>query len=38
MPSIREQVLSALLARLETVPGATAKRDAPCPRQSPPVA
>jgi hypothetical protein len=29
MPSIREQILWALLARLETVPGATVKREAP---------
>jgi hypothetical protein len=31
MPSVREQILVALLARLETVPGATAKREAPLP-------
>ncbi|CDK97885.1 protein of unknown function [Magnetospirillum gryphiswaldense MSR-1 v2] len=35
MPSIREQILSALLARLETVPGATAKREAPLPETVP---
>lgn len=29
MPSVREQILATLLARLETVPGATAKREAP---------
>jgi hypothetical protein len=31
MPSVREQILAALLARLETVPGATVKREAPLP-------
>ena len=35
MSSIREQILSALLARLETVPDATAKRDAPLPETVP---
>ena len=35
MPSIREKILSALLARLETVPGATAKREAPLPEVVP---
>ncbi|CAA7619011.1 conserved hypothetical protein [Candidatus Terasakiella magnetica] len=31
MPTVREQILAALLARLETVPGATVKREAPLP-------
>ncbi|CAA7625663.1 hypothetical protein MTBSS4_520006 [Magnetospirillum sp. SS-4] len=31
MPSIREQILVALLTRLETVPDATVKREAPLP-------
>ena len=31
MASVREQILAALLARLETVPGATVKREAPLP-------
>jgi len=35
MSSIREQILVALLARLETVPGATAKREAPLPETVP---
>ncbi|WP_096700082.1 acyl-CoA transferase [Magnetospirillum sp. 15-1] len=35
MPSIREQILSALLARLETVPDATIKREAPLPETVP---
>ena len=35
MPSIREQILAALLARLETVPGATVKREAPLPETVP---
>ncbi|MDO8606857.1 MAG: acyl-CoA transferase [Phaeospirillum sp.] len=35
MPSVREQILAALLARLETVPGATAKREAPLPETVP---
>ncbi len=35
MPSIREQILAALLARLETVPNATAKREAPLPETVP---
>ena len=35
MPTIREQILSALLARLETVPNAMAKREAPLPETVP---
>ena len=35
MPSVREQILAALLARLETVPGATVKREAPLPETVP---
>ena len=35
MPSIREKILSALLARLETVPAATVKREAPLPETVP---
>ncbi len=35
MPSVREQILSALLARLESVPGTTAKREAPLPETVP---
>ena len=35
MPSIREQILSALLTRLETVQNATVKRDAPLPETVP---
>jgi len=35
MLSVREQILAALLARLETVPGATAKREAPLPETVP---
>ena len=35
MSSIREQILAALLARLETVPGATVKREAPLPETVP---
>ena len=35
MPSIREQILCALLARLETVPTATVKREAPLPETVP---
>ena len=35
MPSIREQILAALLARLETVTGATVKREAPLPETVP---
>jgi hypothetical protein len=35
MPSVREQILAALLARLETVPDATVKRDAPLPETVP---
>ncbi|CAA7625588.1 acyl-CoA transferase [Magnetospirillum sp. SS-4] len=35
MPSIREQILAALLARLETVPGATVKREVPLPETVP---
>ncbi len=31
MPSIREKILSALLVRLEAVPGAMVKREAPLP-------
>ena len=35
MPTIREQILSALLARLETVPDATVRREAPLPETVP---
>jgi hypothetical protein len=35
MPSIREQILAALLARLQTIPGATIKREAPLPETVP---
>jgi hypothetical protein len=35
MPSIREQILAALLTRLETVPDATIKREAPLPETVP---
>ncbi len=35
MPSIREQILAAVLARLETVAGATIKREAPLPETVP---
>lgn len=35
MPSVREQILCALLARLETVPAATVKREAPLPETVP---
>ncbi len=35
MPSVREQILAALLARLEAVPDATAKREAPLPETVP---
>ena len=35
MPSIREQILAALLTRLETVPDATVKREAPLPETVP---
>ncbi|AVM76202.1 acyl-CoA transferase [Magnetospirillum gryphiswaldense] len=35
MPSIREQILAALLARLETVPDATVRREAPLPETVP---
>ncbi|MDO8608872.1 MAG: acyl-CoA transferase [Phaeospirillum sp.] len=35
MPSIREHILAALLARLETVPDATIKREAPLPETVP---
>ena len=31
MPTVREQILAALMVRLETVPGATVKREAPLP-------
>lgn len=31
MASVREQILAALLVRLETMPGATVKREAPLP-------
>lgn len=36
MPSVREQILAALLARLETIPAATVKREAPLPETVPP--
>jgi hypothetical protein len=35
MPSLREQILAALLARLATVPAATVKREAPLPEKVP---
>ena len=35
MPTIREQILTALLARLQSVPTATAKREAPLPETVP---
>jgi hypothetical protein len=35
MPSIREQILCTLLARLETIPAATTKREAPLPETVP---
>ncbi|EME70000.1 hypothetical protein H261_10637 [Paramagnetospirillum caucaseum] len=35
MPSVREQVLAALLARLEAVPDAAAKREVPLPETVP---
>ena len=35
MPSVREQILCAVLARLETVPAATVKREAPLPETVP---
>ena len=35
MPTIREQILSALLARLEAVPDAMVKREAPLPETVP---
>ncbi len=35
MPSIREQILAALLVRLEAVPYATVKREAPLPETVP---
>jgi hypothetical protein len=35
MPTIREQILLALLARLETIPAATVKREAPLPETVP---
>ena len=35
MPTIREQILCALLARLETVPDATVKREASLPEMVP---
>ena len=35
MPTIREQTLTALLARLQSVPTATAKREAPLPETVP---
>ncbi len=35
MPTIREQILAALLTRLETVPDATVKREAPLPETVP---
>jgi hypothetical protein len=35
MGSVREQILAALLARLETVPDATVKREAPLPETVP---
>lgn len=35
MASVREQILAALLAQLEAVPGATAKREVPLPETVP---
>ena len=35
MPTIREQIIIALLARLETIPTATVKREAPLPETVP---
>ena len=35
MPSVREHILTALLAQLETVPDATVKREAPLPETVP---
>lgn len=35
MASVREQILAALLVRLETMPGATVKREAPLPETVP---
>lgn len=35
MPSVREQILAALLVRLEAVPDATVKREAPLPETVP---
>ena len=35
MPTVREHILAALLVRLETVPGATVKREAPLPEAVP---
>ncbi len=35
MPTVREQILCALLERLETVPAATVKREAPLPETVP---
>ena len=35
MPTVREQILCTLLARLETIPAATAKREAPLPETVP---
>ncbi|MDO8607876.1 MAG: acyl-CoA transferase [Phaeospirillum sp.] len=35
MPTVREQILAALLARLETVPDATVRREAPLPETVP---
>jgi hypothetical protein len=35
MPTFREQILAALLARLEAVPDATVKREAPLPETVP---
>ncbi|MBY0429950.1 MAG: acyl-CoA transferase [Rhodospirillales bacterium] len=35
MPSIREQLLTALLVRLQTIPAATVKREEPLPEKVP---
>jgi hypothetical protein len=35
MPTIREQIITALLALLETIPAATVKREAPLPETVP---
>ena len=35
MPTVREQILAALLVRPETVPGATVKREVPLPEAVP---